>query len=104
MASPHPSPRPAARPRWWHTIEEPRPPEFSPKSLGGNQILLATWICPVFGYKVDRRNLHDLALDGMLWIVKSPRRQHCLVHFRDQDKEKYAAANARRLDFEQKAT
>jgi hypothetical protein len=91
---------PDSSPRWYHTPNEPRPPEYTSGPLVGTQLFLAKIICPVFGHAVDRRALHDLGLDGFLWIVKSPRRQCCQVYFREQ--HLYAEANARRLALESK--
>jgi hypothetical protein len=78
------------------------PPQFMSKSLSGNQAQLMKWVCPAFGLKPDRRNLHGLALDGLVWIVKSPDRRLCLVYFRTQDQHRYAEANQNRLDLERK--
>jgi hypothetical protein len=84
-------------PTWCHAIEEPIPSHFMNKSLDGNQGKLADWICPVFGFEANRRHLHYLAEVGLVWIVKAPRHQPCMVYFRDQDQPKYAKANANYL-------
>lgn len=107
-ASSTPTPKPAARapkkreprPRWYHLLTEPKPPEFALGPLVGTQLYLATIICPAFGYAVDRRALQGLALDGDLWIVKSPVRQRCRVYFRDQ--VIFAQANANHLSLKSK--
>jgi hypothetical protein len=83
---------PAPDPRWYHLLEDPKPPEFAHGPLVGTQRFLAKIICPVFGHAADPRAIHGLALDGDLWIVKSPRRQCCRAYFRDR--MLYAAANA----------
>jgi hypothetical protein len=85
-------------PRWYHLLEEPKPPEFAHGPLVGTQLFLAQIICPAFGHAVDRRALHGLALDGFLWVVKSPGRQRCHAFFRDH--HLYAEANSNRLALE----
>jgi hypothetical protein len=85
--------------RWWHSIDQPIPSQFSQKFLAGTQKQLAEWICPVFALKSDPRNLHGLARYGLLWIVGAVGRHYWLVYFRSA--EKFAEANARYLRFQQ---
>jgi hypothetical protein len=81
--------------KWFHEPDEPRSDDYKFGPLAGTQTELAKAICRVMGKGADRRGLHQLGADGVIWAVKH-REQFVEVYFKDM--EMRAAANAKLIE------
>jgi hypothetical protein len=86
------------RKRWFITSDEELSERYSFGPLvGRTQDVLTQAICPVWGYRPDRRAFHRLAEIGEICIVKAEGHQPCRVYFKDSRLHAEANANMMKI-------
>jgi len=91
--------RPSWMPSWSHPMAEEPPKAYQFGPLAGQKKTVASWLHP--DGKPDSRRLKRMAKSEAIW-VRQEQRYHCEVWFRSR--ERYLAANSRKLESKSKAT